>query len=169
MLGNSVRIVIAAGVILLLLSVPVSGDDETVRVFYYGLGDGFLGEKHSAAWHQQTPNGWPEVVDPVRYGIATSDYSIPFGTELCLEIVSFPIWSEGEYNDRIGTVVCGVIVVDRMASWVDPILGPSMDAWPALFEQLAGPDWQRIGTLTARYWVRKHSPSLYLSGNERRR
>jgi len=170
MLSDSVRIAVVAGAILLLLSVPAaSGDEGTVQVFYYGLGDGCLGERHAASHWGQTPENWPDVVDLVRYGIATSDWSIPFGTELCLEVISFPAWSEGEYDDRFGTVVCGAIVVDRMASWVGPVLGPSMDAWSALFQQLAGPDWQRIGTLTARYWMREYSPSLLLNSNERRR
>jgi len=165
MLDNSARIVIAAGVILLLLSVPVSGDEGTVRVFYYGLGDGYLGRRHASSYWRQTPEGWPDVVDLAHYGIATSDHSIPFGTELCLEVTAFPAWSEEEYSDLIGNVVCGAIVVDRMA----PRRDEALDCWPALFRRLAGPDWQRIGTLTVRYWVREHSPSPYLSGNERRR
>ena len=147
MLSSSARIVAIVGVILLLL--PVSGDEGTVRVFYYGLGDGFLGQKHAAAWHQDTPEGWPDVVDLVHYGIATSDWSIPFNTEICLEVVAYPQWSEGKYDDLVGTIACGV-VVDRFPSWVQRWYGESYDVWPALAEKLIGPDYRRIGTIRAR-------------------
>jgi len=150
MLSNSVRIAVVAGVILLLLSVPAaSGDEGTVRVFYYGLGDGYLGERHAASHWGQTPEGWPDIVDLVHHGIATSDWSIPFGAKLCLEIAAYPLWSEGEYDDRIGTVVCGT-VVDRMPSWVNWRYGISVDIWPAMAKALLGPDYRRIGTIRAR-------------------
>jgi len=157
---------IAAGIAALLLS-QAWGDTgaemttevavPVTRVFYYGSsGDGYLGRYHSASWSGETPAGWPEVVDLTHYGIATSDWSIPFGTELCIEIVSFSDWAEGAYDERIGTIACGV-VVDRMAWWVERHYGPSVDLWPALFQRLAGDDWERIGTFTAKVWMRSSS------------
>lgn len=141
--------VIAVAIVTLALLMPslVSADTGTVRVFYYGSsGDGYLGMHHAAFWHGETPEGWPRVVDLVHYGIATSDWSIPFGTELCLEIVGLPAWTEGEYTERIGVIVCG-IVIDRMPAWVEWCYGESIDVWPALAYALMGPDFRRIGTV----------------------
>lgn len=167
MLGNSVRIVIAAGVILLLLSVPVSGDEGTVRVFYYGLGDGYFGEKHSAAWHRETPENWPDVVDLVHYGIATSDHSIPFGTILCLEAVAYPAWAEGEYDHLIGaSIICGT-VVDRMPRWVEQQFGPCIDIWPAMARMLIGSDYRRVGTIQARVVQGDSEPGRWTSNARR--
>jgi len=112
--------------------------------------------RHAAFWNGRTPEGWPEVVDLIHHGIATSDYSIPFGTRLCIEITDVPSWAHEEYFHLIGRRAVG-IVIDRTAPWVYKELGPALDLWPALFQQLAGPslDWKRLGTFTVRYWVCK--------------
>ena len=150
-----VRIRLIAGivVILLLLPMPISADDGTARVFYYGdMEDRCLGRRHAASWWGQTPDGWPEVVDLIHYGIATSDWSIPFGTIVCIRIIGFPAWAEDEYAGLVSNTACG-IVVGRMPVWSHRELGPSFDLWPALFQRLAGKDWKRIGTFTVEYWM----------------
>ena len=129
--------------LLILLSQPVSADD-TARVSYYGLGDGYLGAYHSAFWHGETPAGWPDTVDLVHPGIATSNYLIPLGAVLCFRVVSFPDWAQDEYTSLVSNVACG-IVVDRMAPFVHGVYGESYDVWPLLAERLMGNDFRRIG------------------------
>jgi len=149
--------VVALCIVTVLLPVAVYADsgirrsriEGTVRVSFYGLGDGYLGKRHAASHWGQTPDNWPGVVDLVHYGIATSDWTIPFGTELCFEVISYPLWSEGEFADHVGTVACG-IVVDRMAWEVRWHYGTSIDAWPALAYAAMGPSFGRIGTVRAR-------------------
>ena len=139
--------------ISLLQITPMSADSlvdpSVVRVSYYGIGDGYLWSRHASSWHGETPEGWPEFVNLRHHGIATTDWSIPFGTKVCLEIVSFPAWAEGEYDERIGTVACG-IVVDRMSQVTECYFGPSVDIWPALARVLMGPDYGRVGTVRAK-------------------
>ncbi len=151
-----VTVIIVA--LALLMPNSASADVETIRVFYYGLGDGYLGRKHASAHWGQTPAGFPDVVDLVHYGVATSDWSIPFGTELCLEVVAFPGWAEGEYDNRTGVIVCGAIVVDRMPHWVEQRYGESLDAWPALARRLLGSDFVRIGTATVKVIQQENKP-----------
>ena len=167
------KLPIVAVIILALSLTPMSvSSDEgaarvtrvtrIARVFYYGdINSPYLGRRHAASHWGQTPDSWPEVVDLEHYGIATSDWAVPFGTRLCLEVIAFPSWARDEYSDHVGTVVCGT-VVDRMSSWVHEELGPSLDLWPRLFQELVGDDWRRVGTFAARYWVQRRKRRIKL-------
>ncbi len=169
---NKLPIVAVIILALSLTPVPVSSDEgaarvarvtRVTRVFYYGdINSPYLGRRHAASHWGQTPSGWPEVVDLEHYGIATSDRTIPFGTVGCIEVVAFPSWAEGEYDDLIGNTSCEGVVIDRMSSWVHEELGPSLDLWPLLFQELVGDDWRRVGTFTARYWIQSSKRRIRL-------
>ncbi len=150
------RIIVVAVILLMsLLPTRLDADKGHARVFFYGdTGSKYLGSRHASSHWGQTPNGWPEVVDLERYGIATSDHTIPFGTELCLEVIEFPAWAEDEFSSRIGEIICGT-VVDRMPLWVNDYFGPSLDVWSALAKALYGPDYRRIGTITVRITLKE--------------
>jgi len=124
--------------------------DTPATAWYYGaVGSPYLGSKHAAAWNSQTPEGWPDVVDLVHHGIATSDWSVPFGTRVILEIVAVPPWAIEEYSHLIGRRAAG-IVVDRTAKFVWDIYGEGYDLFPALAEALMGKDYLRIGTVSVK-------------------
>jgi len=138
-------------VILLLLLPATVGADPGVPAFYYGDGsDGYLGRYHAAWWHGY--RGFSPRVNLTSLGIATANWSIPFNTRLCIEIVAVPEWAEEEFSHLIGRRATGV-VVDRMAAWVIDEIGPALDLWPALFRRLAGPEWRRIGRLGVEYEI----------------
>ena len=105
-----------------------------------------IGEHPAAWWH-----GYDEFPDRVNWwypGVATGDWSIPFGTELCITVTAIPEWAEEEYSHLVGREARGV-VVDRMPQgW-----GQAIDTWPALARALMGPDWQRVGRVDVSYHV----------------
>ena len=111
---------------------------------FYGAGDGYLGQYHAAWWAGQTPLGWPDMVDDVHMGVATADWTIPFGTHLRLTVVHLPKWAWDEYSGIVGRSV-EVVVVDRMGRGEE-----GFDLWPAAARKLMGPDWQRIGKVYVR-------------------
>jgi len=135
-------------VVLLLIWPGIAvADPGPSPAWYYGDGtDGYLGRRHAASWHGKTPVGMPETVEWGYLGVATGDWSISFGTRLCITVVGFPAWSEGEYDHLVGNTSWG-IVVDRMP----PGYEAALDCWPALFKQLAGEDWRRIGKVNVVY------------------
>jgi len=137
--------------------------DKAAIAWYYGIDDGYLGERHAAAWSSQTPEGWPDVVDLVHRGIATSDWSIPFGTRICLKIVDVPSWAAESYSQLKGRISCG-IVVDRTADWVWGVYGEGYDLWPAMAESLMGKDYLTVGTVSV-IKIYEHRPVM----TERRR
>ena len=96
-------------------------------------------------WHNELPDGAPAIVDYGYLGAATASREIPFGTEICLEIVDIPDWAKGEYDHLIGRSVI-VTVVDRMRD----SNGNRFDLWPAAARKLMGPDYKRVGVVYAR-------------------
>lgn len=122
----------------------------SARAFYYGHGDGYLG-KHHAAWYHGYRN-LPPRVNLTFPGLATADASIAFLTRLCIEVTAVPDWAQEEYGDLVGRRAIG-LVADRMAGWVYEEMGPAIDCWPALAEELMGVDWKRVGTVSVRYWT----------------
>ena len=124
-----------------------SAVDEPATAWYYGADDGYLGKRHAAAWVSQTPDGWPDVVDLIHHGIATSDWSVPFGTRVCLKVVGVPSWATESHSQLKGRTACGV-VVDRTADWVWGAYGEGYDLWPAMAESLMGEDYLTIGTVS---------------------
>ncbi len=110
--------------------------------WYGGNGDGYLGKRHAASWHEKTCEGFPEVVDEVHYGIALN--GIPFCEKVTLEIIDIPEWAEEEYSHLIGRTV-EAVVIDR-TPW------QFVDMWPATARALLGEDYQRVGTATVKIW-----------------
>jgi len=143
------------GLLLLLcflaLLVPAGVEASgPVPAWYYGDGtDGYLGRHPAAWWHGYRDPQW-NVVNNTFKGVATGDWSIPFGTRLCIEVVGVPRWAQGEKEIEalVGQKAVG-IVVGRMAKGYED----AIDCWTALFAELAGPQWQRIGRLTVEYYI----------------
>lgn len=105
------------------------------RVTWYG--EEFLGRRHAASWHRETPVGFPEVVTTEHFGVA-APATIPFGTVLRLTFVDTcaPGCSE-EAQEMVGTEVY-VVVVDRMKDSE----ARTFDLWPAAAHELGfGPDY----------------------------
>lgn len=115
-------------VALPLLLVPVR---QSATLTWYG--EHFLGRRHAASWHQQTPPGAPEVVDTTFRGIA-APLSIPFGTVLIIERVGACHDTPSEYDGRRAIA----IVVDRMRDFHNT---GTYDAWPQVAADLGfGPE-----------------------------
>jgi len=129
------------GVLILLLffhftrAVGIVQADSYGLATFYGTTDGYLGERHAASWWGQIPDGFPEYVDEVHFGVATRSRSLPFGTKLELRIMGLPNWAEPELSFLIGRKVV-VTVVDRLPN----DSGVSFDLWPAAFTALVGWD-----------------------------
>lgn len=107
-------------------------DREAVCTWY---GEEFIGRRHAASWHQQTPIGFPEVVTLTHFGIAAPP-DIPFGTRLFItrSAPCNPLCSQ-EYNNT--SII--VTVVDRKAS----LAQGSYDLWPAAAKALGfGPSFE---------------------------
>lgn len=100
-------------------------DREAVCTWY---GEEFIGRRHAASWHQQTPVGFPEVVTMEHFGVAAPP-NIPFGTKLLITrlVPCNPLCSQ-EYNNTSILVV----VADRKAS----LTQSSYDLWPAAAKAL---------------------------------
>lgn len=105
---------------------PVPIDADAILTWY---GEGFIGQRHAASWHRETPNGFPEVVTLDDYGVA-APASIPFGTLVRLAVY------ETCWGDPIQPRSVVAIVVDRRAR----SLNGYWDAWPATFNALAEED-----------------------------
>lgn len=95
-------------------------DKEAICTWY---GEEFIGRRHAASWHQQTPTDFPEVVTMTHFGVAASP-DIPFGTKLFITRLApcNPLCSQKHNNTSII-----VTVVDRKAS----LAQGSYDLWPA--------------------------------------
>ena len=107
-------------------------DRDAVCTWY---GEEFIGRRHAASWHQQTPEGFPEIVTLIHFGIAAPP-DIPFGTKLFItRLAPCNLLCSQEYN---GTSII-VIVVDRKAS----LAQGSYDLWPAAAKALGfGPSFE---------------------------
>lgn len=113
--------------------------------WYGGNGDGYLGKRHAASWHGETPKGFPEVVDIEHLGIALN--GVPFGEVVRVEIVGVPKWAKEEYSHLIGRSVYAT-VVDRTSDLF-------VDCWPATAKALYGKDYQRVGKMFVKIKRRK--------------
>lgn len=119
------RLVIGWCCILLSVMMPmrVRGEGETVtRAVLTWYGEGFLGRRHAASWHGETPIGAPETLNETYLGIA-APARFPFGAILTLTRID-TCW--GEHSDKDGMSVVAV-VIDRRARDTDN----HFDAWPA--------------------------------------
>ena len=126
-------------------------DREAVCTWY---GEDFIGRRHAASWHQQTPAGFPEVVTLTHFGVAAPP-DIPFGTMLFITRLApcNPLCSQ-EYN---GTSII-VTVIDRKAS----LAQGSYDLWPAAAKVLGfGPSFDKdVGCIKIRV-IQGREQSLY--------
>ena len=125
--------------LLLVLILPAVA--SSAPAYHY---ENLIGHHHAAYWH-----GYRDVPEVVNYwfpGIATGDWSIPFGTCLKITVIDVPEWAEEEYSHLIGNEAYG-IVLDRMPRGHYG----AIDCWPKLFELLAGPEWRRVGRLEVAY------------------
>ena len=140
------RLLFAA--VLLVLCLPAHVEAEGTPAWYYGWYDDYYGEHPAAWWHGYY--ALPHRVNTTFMGVATGDWSIPFGTRLCITVVGVPRWAQGEKEIEalVGRAAIGV-VVDRMA----PGYEGAIDCWPALFQELASPQWRRIGKLYVEYHI----------------
>ncbi len=132
--------------LLALLSSPWQVVDEQAICTWYG--NEFLGRRHAASWHQQTPQGFPEIVTEDAYGVA-APVDIPFGTILCMTRVET---CNGEASKYDGRVVI-VMVVDRKRNYH---ARGYYDLWPAAAKVLGfGPTFgdQDVGCIRARIEV----------------
>jgi len=107
-------------------------DKEAVCTWY---GEEFIGRRHAASWHQQTPIGFPEVVTMEHFGVAAPP-DIPFGTKLFItRLVPCNSRCSQKYNNT--SIIA--IVVDRKAS----LAQGSYDLWPAAAKALGfGPSFK---------------------------
>jgi hypothetical protein len=95
---------------------------------HYGEGDGFMGQRHAASWHAETPAGFPEVVTRDALGVAAPS-DIPFGSRLRLTVFAT---CDGR---ALPPRTIEAVVVDRRADGAEGYY----DAWPATFRALADP------------------------------
>ena len=117
-------------------------EEEAVATWY---GEDFLGKRHSASWHGETPRGFPEVVTENAYGVA-APVGIPFGTILCITRLRTCYGESSEFDGR--SVI--VQVVDRKARYRDK---GYYDLWPAAALALGfGPTFDKddVGCIRAR-------------------
>ena len=109
----------------LLLAMWILLYPEAVATWYGGQ---FLGKRHAASWHGETPIGYPETVTRNVAGVAAPS-DIPFGTLLRLTRVGACNEEPSEYDGR--QVI--VVVLDRKKRHEIP---GYLDLWPLPAELL---------------------------------
>ena len=118
---------------LTLLSSPWQLLEEEAICTWYG--EAFVGRRHAASWHKETPWNFPEVVTGTDYGIA-APIDVPFGTILRLTRVQTCYGETSEYDGR--SVI--VVVVDRKRNYR---ARGYFDLWPAAAKRLGfGPEFE---------------------------
>jgi len=100
-------------------------------------GNEFLGRRHAASWHAETPAGFTDYVDSERFGVA-APISIPFGTRLRITRQGAVCGRSSPFD---GTSII-VTVVDRMGDYTRE---DRYDLWPAAAKALGmGPTYHGL-------------------------
>lgn len=133
-------------ILFLLLSTlltRVGADPGIMPLFFYGVGDGKLGNPTAFAESWMRPSWVPPVVRKHWPGIAIAD--LPPGTKVKITVAGLPSWAKSwpELDEVIGNSTVAYVADRPGAGWY-------CDAWWGTFGRLA-PHW--VGRIEVRIEV----------------
>ena len=140
--------------LLVFLTGHAGADPGVMPLYFYGVGDGKLGEPTAFAESWMRPSWVPAVVCKHWPGVAIS--GLPPGTKVRMTVVGLPAWTGSwpELSELVGNTTVAYVADRPGRAWF-------ADAWWRTFGELA-PHW--VGVVYVRIEVMEHDES---SGRER--